>query len=43
MRRKEIEKNPDLVWRALKNGAEQAREKAGQTMIDVRKAMDLDW
>jgi tryptophanyl-tRNA synthetase len=42
-RRTEIEKNPDLIWQALADGANRARAKAEQTMIEVRKAMSLDW
>jgi tryptophanyl-tRNA synthetase len=42
-RRAEIEKNPDLIWKALARGADRARAKAAETMIDVRKAMSLDW
>lgn len=42
-KRKELEGNPDLIWRALKNGAEKARAKAGTTMKEARKAMSLDW
>jgi tryptophanyl-tRNA synthetase len=42
-RRAEIEKNPDLIWQALADGANRARAKAEQTMIEVRKAMSLDW
>lgn len=42
-KRKEIESNTDLVWNALKNGAESARAKASRTMAEVRKAISLDW
>ncbi len=42
-KRAELEKNPDVVWTALKSGAERARERASKCMVDVRKAMNLDW
>jgi len=42
-KRAEIEKDIDKVWNILKIGADRAREKASQTMVDVRKAMKLDW
>jgi len=42
-KRVEIESNPELVWKALANGAERARAKASETMKIVRKAMSLDW
>ena len=42
-RRAELEKNTDLVFKSLKNGAERARAQASATMVEVRKAMSLDW
>ncbi len=40
-KRKELEKNPEKLWKVLDQGAQKARAKAGQTMQDVRKAMRL--
>jgi len=40
-KRKELEKNPEKLWKVLEQGAQKARAKAGQTMQDVRKAMRL--
>ncbi len=40
-KRKELEKNPEIVWDALKLGAKKAQKRASQTMRDVRKAMGL--
>jgi len=40
-KRKELEKNPEKLWKVLDEGAQKARAKAGQTMQDVRKAMRL--
>ncbi len=42
-RRAELVKNPETVWRVLKEGAIRARERASATMADVRKAMKIDW
>lgn len=42
-RRVEFVKNPDAIWSILKNGAVRARERASETMAEVRKAMKIDW
>ncbi|MBI1912209.1 MAG: tryptophan--tRNA ligase [Deltaproteobacteria bacterium] len=41
-RRKELEKDPELVWSILKQGAVKASEVANQTMKQVRAAMGLE-
>jgi len=40
-RRMELESNPDYVWGVLDQGAERARERAEQTMRDVRSVTGL--
>jgi tryptophanyl-tRNA synthetase len=40
-KRKGLEKNPDYISQVLQAGAERAREKARETMQEVRKAMRL--
>ena len=42
-RRKKYEDNPRLVWDILEAGSARAREVAGATMDEVRKAMALDY
>jgi len=42
-RRSEFVKNPDAIWSVLKKGAIRAREHASATMVEVRKAMKIDW
>jgi len=42
-RRKKYEDNPRLVWDILEAGSARAREVAGATMDEVRKAMGLDY
>ncbi len=42
-RRKKYEDNPRLVWDILEAGSGRAREVAGATMDEVRKAMGLDY
>jgi tryptophanyl-tRNA synthetase len=42
-RRSEFAKNPDAIWSVLKDGAVRAREHARATMVEVRKAMKIDW
>ena len=40
-KRKEYEENPRLAWDILEAGSERARQKAGETMRDVRAAMGM--
>ena len=40
-RRKELEKQPELIRKSLEKGADRARAKAAATMRDVREAMHL--
>jgi tryptophanyl-tRNA synthetase len=40
-KRKELEKNPEKLWKVLDQGTQKARAKAEKTMQDVRKAMRL--
>jgi tryptophanyl-tRNA synthetase len=40
-RRPELEKRPDTVWDVLREGSRKAREVAGATMEDVRRAMKI--
>ena len=40
-KRREYERNPDLVYDLLKEGGKKAKEEAGKTMERVRKAMKL--
>jgi tryptophanyl-tRNA synthetase len=42
-RRKKYEDNPRLAWDILEAGSARAREVAGATMNEVRKAMSLDY
>jgi len=42
-RRKKYEDNPRLAWDILEAGSARAREVAGSTMDEVRKAMGLDY
>ncbi len=42
-RRKKYEENPRLAWDILEAGSARAREVAGATMDEVRKAMGLDY
>jgi tryptophanyl-tRNA synthetase len=42
-RRKKYEDNPRLAWDILETGSARAREVAGATMDEVRKAMGLDY
>ncbi|HEX2061492.1 MAG TPA: tryptophan--tRNA ligase, partial [Thermoanaerobaculia bacterium] len=40
-RREEIDRNPDIVWQALREGNEKARARAAETMTLVREAMKI--
>ena len=40
-RRRKFEDNPKLAWDILEAGSERARQKAGETMEDVRAAMGM--
>ncbi|HEY6338734.1 MAG TPA: tryptophan--tRNA ligase [Candidatus Sulfotelmatobacter sp.] len=40
-RRKKFEENPGLAWDILEAGTERARKAAGETMDEVRAAMDM--
>jgi tryptophanyl-tRNA synthetase len=42
-RREEIDRNPSIVWDALRQGNRQARERAGETLALVRDAMKIDY
>ncbi len=42
-KREEIDRNPDIVWDALRKGNEKARARAAVTMDAVRKAMKIDF
>ena len=42
-RREAIDRDPSIVWNALREGGRRARERAGQTLADVRKAMQIDF
>ena len=42
-RRAELEKEPELVDRILKEGTQKAREEAKKTLEDVKKAMKIDY
>jgi tryptophanyl-tRNA synthetase len=42
-RRETIDRDPSFVWDVLREGNRKARERAGQTMDAVRKAMNLDF
>lgn len=41
-RRREMERDPDYVWDLLREGAVKARQRAEQTMEEVRAAMGLE-
>lgn len=41
-RRRELEKDPDYVWDVLRQGGEQARLRARQTMEEIRAAMGFE-
>jgi tryptophanyl-tRNA synthetase len=42
-RREAIDRDPSIVWNALREGGRRARERAAQTLTDVRKAMQIDF
>jgi tryptophanyl-tRNA synthetase len=42
-RREEIDRDPSIVWDALRDGNRRARERAGETMALVRDAMKIDY
>ncbi|HEX7830671.1 MAG TPA: tryptophan--tRNA ligase, partial [Thermoanaerobaculia bacterium] len=42
-RREEIDRDPSIVWDALRKGSALARERTGETMELVRKAMKIDF
>ena len=42
-RREEIDRDPGIVWNVLRDGNERARERAGETLALVRKAMKIDY
>ncbi|MFN2238333.1 MAG: tryptophan--tRNA ligase [Thermoanaerobaculia bacterium] len=42
-RRETIDRDPSFVWDVLREGNRKARERAGETMEAVRKAMNLDF
>jgi tryptophanyl-tRNA synthetase len=42
-RRKEYEKNLDVVYEILREGCKAARERAAETLADVRHAMKIDY
>ncbi len=42
-RREEIDRNPDVVWKALREGNETARERAAATLDVVRNAMQIEY
>jgi tryptophanyl-tRNA synthetase len=42
-RRETIDRNPELVWEALREGTRRARERTALTMAAVRKAMNIDF
>ena len=42
-KREELEKNPEYVYKVLKEGTEKARKKARKTLKEVKKAMMLDY
>ncbi len=42
-RREQIDRDPSIVWDALREGNRRARERAGETMEQVRKAMQVDF
>ena len=42
-RREEIDRDPSIVWDALRDGNRRARERAGETLALVRDAMKIDY
>jgi tryptophanyl-tRNA synthetase len=42
-RREEIDRDPAIVWNALRDGGRIARERAEETLDSVRKAMKIDF
>jgi tryptophanyl-tRNA synthetase len=42
-RREEIDRDPSIVWNALREGSGRARERAAETLDAVRKAMKIDF
>jgi tryptophanyl-tRNA synthetase len=42
-RREEIDRDPSIVWNALREGGRKARERAGATMAAVRDAIKIDF
>jgi tryptophanyl-tRNA synthetase len=42
-RREELDRDPSIVWDALRDGNRRARERAGETMELVRAAMKIDY
>jgi tryptophanyl-tRNA synthetase len=42
-RREEIDRDPSIVWNALREGSRKARERASETLALVRKAMKIDF
>jgi tryptophanyl-tRNA synthetase len=42
-RREEIDRNPEMVWNALREGNARARERAAETLALVRTAMKIDY
>ena len=42
-RREEIDRDPGIVWNVLRDGNERARERAGETLALVRKAMKIEY
>ncbi len=42
-RRQDLLSKPDYIREVVENGNERARKRAAATMIDVRKAMKIDW
>jgi tryptophanyl-tRNA synthetase len=42
-RREAIDRNPSIVWDVLRSGNQKARERAGETLANVRAAMKIDY
>jgi tryptophanyl-tRNA synthetase len=42
-RREEIDRDPSIVWETLREGNRVARERAGETLELVRKAMKIEY
>ena len=42
-RREEIDRDPSIVWDALRQGNKRARHRAAETLVMVRKAMQIDF